>query len=75
MRRVFLRVSETLIDASFAQALQVPPPVPVIEEARHPVVAALHDMLRHTGKIGTREPGHEAIVPFPPGRYLRHHPR
>jgi hypothetical protein len=46
-----------------AKALQITLPVLVIEEARHPGVATMHYMLRHTGKIGTREHGHAAIIP------------
>ena len=40
------------------QALQIAPAIAVIQEAGHPVIAALHDMLRYTGKIVTRKPGH-----------------
>ena len=45
------------------QALQIAQTVAVIKNARHPVVAALHDILRHTCKIGTRKSGHAPSFP------------
>jgi hypothetical protein len=37
-----------------AETLQIALPVPVVEETRHAIVAALHQMLGNAGKIGTR---------------------
>ena len=54
----------------FSQALQVTLPILVVEEAGQSVVAALDHMLRHTGDVGTRKPGHADISPQ--GNPLRH---
>lgn len=49
-----------------AQGVEVAHPVDVGEEAGLAVVAALHDVLRHAGKIESWGTGHGAL----PGRRL-----
>lgn len=51
------------------QALQVTPPVLVIEEAKHAVVAALHYMLRNAGEIGARSRAMCATITYQARRH------
>ena len=40
------------------QYVQVTSSIVVVEEARHAIVATLHDVLRNVGDVGTRQASH-----------------
>src|SRR5687768_16658686 len=45
------------------QSVKVAAPILVVEEARHPVVVPLHDVLGDAGKIEARQSGHGRSLP------------
>ena len=46
----------------FAQHGRITSSIVVVEEARRAIVAALHDVLRDMGDVGTRQASHSRII-------------